>query len=154
MERAVVLLKPDTVQRGLIGEITHRFERKGLQLVALKMVSLEDAFLDEWYAHHKDKPFFPGLKSYMKAWPTVAMLWQGVDATGTIRQMLGPTKGRVADAGTIRGDFAMSTQYNLVHASETVEIAKKEEALMFKPEEIFDWEKLNTPLIYAAEEMK
>lgn len=154
MERSVVLIKPDGVQRALVGEIVNRFERKGLQLVAMKMVSLEDAFLDVWYAHHKDKPFFPGLKKYMKAYPTIAMLWEGTDAASTIRTMLGPTKGRQAPAGTIRGDFAMSTQYNLVHASESAEIAQKEAQLMFKKEEIFPWEKIDLALIYSEDEMK
>src|SRR3989344_7694876 len=105
MERSVVLIKPDGVQRGLIGEIIHRFERKGLQLVALKMISLSDVLLDEWYVHHKDKPFFSALKSYMKSYPVVAMLWEGPDAALTIRKMIGITKSREAEPGTIRGDF-------------------------------------------------
>ena len=154
MERSVVLIKPDGVQRGLVGEIITRFERKGLQLVAMKMVSLEDAFLDLWYAHHKDKPFFPGLKKYMKSYPTIAMLWEGADTASTIRMMLGVTKARQAEPGSIRGDFAMSTQYNLVHASENAEIARREEEIMFKKEDIFPWKKIDLELIYASDEMK
>ncbi len=153
MERSVVLVKPDGVQRGLVGEIIHRFERKGLKLVGLKMISLNDAILDEWYVHHKDKPFFGGLKSYMKSYPVVAMLWEGKDAVATIRKMVGITLARSAEAGTIRGDFAMSQQYNLIHASETVEIAKKEQGLIFSADEIFDWKKTSTPHTYTEEEL-
>ena len=154
MERTVVLVKPDGVQRGLIGEIIHRFERKGLRLAAAKMIALDDALLDEWYAHHKDKPFFGGLKSYMKSYPVVAMLWEGVDAVETVRKMTGVTKARAAEPGTIRGDFAMSQQYNLIHASENSEIAEREEKLMFDPSEIFAWEKKDYEHIYIDDERK
>ena len=153
MERSVVLVKPDGVQRALIGEIIHRFERKGLKLVGLKMISLKDALLDEWYAHHKDKPFFGGLKSYMKSYPVVAMLWEGKDVVVTVRKMVGITLARDAEPGTIRGDFAMSQQYNLIHASETVEIARKEAGLVFNKDEIFDWEKHDLTHIYLKDEM-
>lgn len=154
MERSVVLVKPDGLQRGLVGEIIHRFERKGLKLAAIKMISLEDAILDEWYTHHKDKPFFSGLKNYMKSYPVVAMLWEGSEIVVAIRKLIGITKAREAEPGTIRGDFAMSQQYNLIHASETVETAKKEEQLIFAPEEIFSWEKKDYPLIYLKEELE
>jgi len=154
MERSVILVKPDGVQRGLIGEIIHRFERKGLKLVGIKMIALDDAILEEWYVHHKDKPFFGPLKEYMMSYPVVAMLWEGRDVVGTIRQMVGVTLAREAEPGTIRGDFAMSQQYNLIHASESVEIAKKEEKLMFEPHEIFSWEKLDSSHIYTEEELK
>lgn len=152
MERTVVLVKPDGVQRGLIGEVMHRFERKGMRLAAVKMIALDDALLDEWYAHHKDKPFFPGLKSYMKSYPVVAMLWEGLDAVATVRKMIGVTKARDAEPGTIRGDFAMSQQYNLIHASENSEIALREEKLMFDAKEIFAWEKRDYENIYLPEE--
>src|SRR5581483_8587728 len=148
MEKTVVLVKPDGIQRGLVGEIISRFERKGLKIAALKMISLSDAILDEWYAHHKDKAFFPSLKSYMKSVPVVAMLWEGKDAVATVRKMIGITLAREAEPRTIRGDFAMSQQYNLIHASENSEVAKKEEALVFDPSEIFDWDKADIPLIY------
>src|SRR3989344_3084062 len=154
MERSVVLVKPDGVQRALIGEIIHRFERKGLKLVGLKMISLKDALLDEWYAHHKDKSFFGGLKSYMKSYPVVAMLWEGKESVATIRKMIGATLAREAEPGTIRGDFAMSQQYNLIHASESVEIAKKEEKLIFSDSEIFDWDKFDYRHVYTEEEME
>lgn len=152
MERSVVIVKPDGVQRGLIGEIIHRFERKGLKLVGLKMIALDDALLDEWYAHHKDKAFFPDLKEFMKSYPVVAMLWEGIDAVATIRKMTGVTRARDAEAGTIRGDFGMSQQYNLIHASENTEIAKKEEKLMFEKNEIFTWTKTDEPHVYLKEE--
>lgn len=154
MERSVVLVKPDGVQRGLIGEIIHRFERKGLKLVGLKMISLNDAVLNEWYEHHKDKPFFGGLKTYMKSYPMVAMLWEGKDVVTTVRKMIGITKARDAESGTIRGDFAMSQQYNLVHASESIETAKKEQSLIFSPEEIFNWKKSDLDNIYLKDELK
>lgn len=153
MERSVVLVKPDGVQRALIGEIIHRFERKGLKLVGIKMIALDDAILDEWYAHHKDKSFFVPLKLYMKSYPVVAMLWEGKDAVLTVRKMTGITLARAAEPGTIRGDFGMSQQYNLIHASETVEIAKKEQGLMFQPSEIFDWQKTDHVHTYIKEEL-
>lgn len=154
MERSVVLVKPDGVQRGLIGEIIHRFERKGLRLAAIKMISLTDAILDEWYAHHKDKPFFPKLKSYMKSYPVVAMLWEGLDSVATIRTMIGITKAREANPGTIRGDFAMSQQYNLIHASENTAAADKESGLIFTSVDIFDWKKEDYSHIYLDDEQK
>lgn len=152
MERSVILIKPDGVQRGLIGEIIHRFERKGLKLVGIKMISLDDAILDEWYAHHKDKPFFQGLKAYMKSVPVIAMLLEGLDAVATIRKMVGITKARDAESGTIRGDFAMSQQYNLIHASENAEIAQREVGLMFSASEIFEWNKSDLKHIYLDQE--
>ena len=152
MERSVILVKPDGVQRGLIGEVIHRFERKGLKLIGLKMISLSDAILDEWYVHHKDKPFFGALKSYMKSYPVVAMLLEGKDAVVTVRKMIGVTRARDAEPGTIRGDFAMSQQYNLVHASESIETAKKEQSLIFDKSEIFDWNKTDLENIYFEDE--
>lgn len=154
MEQTVVLIKPDGVQRGLIGEILHRFERKGLKLAAIKMISLDDTILDEWYFHHKEKPFFPALKSYMKSYPVVAMLWEGIDVAVTVRKLIGITKAREAEPGTIRGDFAMSQQYNLIHASESPEAAERERAIIFDKAEIFDWEKVDDIHVYLQEERK
>jgi len=154
MEQTVVLVKPDGVQRGLVGEIISRFEHKGLKLASIKMISLTDAILDEWYAHHKDKPFFPSLKSYMKSYPIVAMLWEGIDAASTVRTMIGITKAREAAPGTIRGDFAMSQQYNLIHASEDVTAAEREQRIIFQESEIFDWEKVDDVHIYLEDERK
>jgi len=154
MERSVVLVKPDGVQRGLIGEIIHRFERKGLKIVGMKMISLNDAILDEWYAHHKNKPFFGGLKSYMKSYPVMAILLEGKDVVMTVRKMIGVTRARDAEPGTVRGDFAMSQQYNLVHASENLEAAKREEMLVFNRDEIFDWNKKDLQHVYLPDELK
>ena len=153
MDRSVVLIKPDGVQRALVGEVIKRFEQKGLHLVGLKMINLNDSVLDEWYVHHKDKPFFSSLKKYMTSYPVVAMLWEGIEAATTIRILLGVTKGRAALPGTIRGDFGMSQQYNLVHASESSEAAEKEQDLIFKNNEIFPWEKMDLSQIYAEEEI-
>src|SRR3989304_3575555 len=133
--------------------IIQRFERKGLKLIGLKMICLNDAVLDEWYAHHKDKPFFGGLKNYMKSYPVIAMLLEGKDVVATVRKMVGITKARDAESGTIRGDFAMSQQYNLVHASETSEIAQKEEKLIFRPSEIFNWRKVSVINTYLENEL-
>lgn len=153
MQRTIVLVKPDGVQRGLIGRIIDRFEQKGLHLVGLKMMAMTDDVLDIWYEHHKDKPFFPSLKSYMKSYPLIAMLWEGMDAAETVRKMIGVTLGRKAEPGTIRGDFAMSQQYNLIHASESDQAAEKEAGLIFKEEEIFPWKKLDLTQIYSEEEL-
>lgn len=154
MEQTVVLVKPDGLQRGLIGEVIHRFERKGLHLVALKMVNMTDDVLNEWYEHHKDKPFFPSLKGYMQSYPVVAMVLEGMDAAVTVRTMIGVTKARDAQPGTIRGDFGMSQQFNLIHASESGEAAQKEIGLLFNDSEIFPWKKIDVNQIYSEEELK
>lgn len=154
MEHSVVLVKPDGLQRGLVGSIIHRFERKGLKLAGIKMLALDDPILEQWYSHHKDKPFFAGLKDYMKSSPIVAMLWEGVEAVSAVRKITGITLAREAEAGSVRGDFAMSQQFNLIHASENVEIAKKEEKLIFRPEEIFNYPRTLEPHIYTEEELR
>lgn len=146
------MVKPDGVQRGLIGGIIKRFEQKGLKLIAAKMAALDDELLNKWYVHHQDKPFFASLKTYMKSAPVVAMLWEGKDAVAVVRKMVGITLARNAEPGTIRGDLAMSQQYNLVHASESLEIAQKEEKLMFSPSEIFEWKKDDCKNIYLESE--
>ncbi len=153
-QQTVVLIKPDGVQRGLIGEILHRFERKGLKLVGLKMLYMTDELLEEWYAHHKDKPFFGNLKAFMKQTPIVASLWEGLDAIETVRKIAGITKAREAEAGSVRGDLGMSIQLNLIHASDSVEAAKKERDLIFKPEEVFDYQSITEVLIYSPDERK
>ena len=154
LERSVILLKPDGLQRGLLGEIVSRFEQKGLKLVGLKLMRLNDDVLDAWYAHHKDKDFFKDLKDFMMSSPVVAMLWEGVEAIDTVRKIVGVTHGRLAEAGSIRGDFSMSQQLNLIHASDSNESAKKETDLIFAAEEIFSWESAADCLIYSKEELK
>jgi len=153
LERSVILLKPDGLQRGLLGQIVGRFERKGLKLVGLKLMRLTDDVLDSWYAHHKDKGFFKDLKEFMMSSPVVAMLWEGVEAIDTVRKIVGVTHGRLAEAGSIRGDFSMSQQLNLIHASDGVDTAKKETDLIFKDDEIFEWESAADCLIYSKEEL-
>lgn len=152
MERSVVLIKPDGLQRGLVGAIINRLERKGLKLVGIKMAALDDPILDEWYSHHKDKPFFNDLKKFMKSTPVVAMLWEGLEAVFAIRKITGITKAREAEMGSIRGDFGMSQSFNLIHASDSEEAAKREEKLLFRAEEIFDYNKSEYLHIYAEEE--
>ena len=153
MERTVVLIKPDGLQRGLVGEIMHRFERKGLKLVGIKMIRLNDDILDSWYAHHKDKPFFTTLKSFMEWTPVVAMLWEGIEAINAVRKIVGITKSREAEAGSIRGDFGMSGSQNIIHASDSPESAEKEMGLIFNGDEIFEYDSATDLLIYSKEEI-
>lgn len=152
MEKTVVLVKPDGVQRGLIGEIIARFENKGLKLCALKMMNMTDEIIDEWYAHHKERSFFPALKSFMTSYPIVAMSWEGVEAASVVRKMIGITQARQAEPGTIRGDYAISTQMNLIHASESKEAAEKELGIIFADNDLFTWERTDTPHLYGADE--
>ncbi|MCD8484817.1 nucleoside-diphosphate kinase [Candidatus Woesebacteria bacterium] len=152
MEQSVVLVKPDGLQRGLIGEIISRFERKGLKLVAIKMVNLDDEVLDQWYGHHKEKPFFPKLKGFMMQTPIIAMVWEGLDSIDTIRKLVGVTKGREAEGGSVRGDFAMSMSNNLIHASDSPESASKEKGLLFTDEEVFEYVSALDMLVYSEEE--
>lgn len=152
VQQSVVLVKPDGLQRGLVGEIINRFERKGLKLVALKMIRLTDNQLETWYVHHKDKPFFPKLRSYMQLTPVVAMLWEGVECIDAVRKLVGITKAREAEAGSIRGDLGMSQQMNLIHASDAVESALKEKDIMFEPSDIYDYQKDVEVYIYSEEE--
>lgn len=147
MERTLVIIKPDALQRNVIGEIITRFERKGLKIVGCKMMRLDDAVLTEHYAHHKDKPFFSNIKEFMKHSPVILMVLQGAGAVQGVRLIAGATKGVEADAGTIRGDLAMSNQ-NLVHASDSPETAKEEIKRFFKQEELFDYEKLDDCMVY------
>lgn len=152
MQRTVVLLKPDTLQRGLVGEIIHRLERKGLKIVGLKMMAVSDAILEEHYAHHKDKPFFEGLKKFMASSPIVCMLVEGLDAISVARKMAGATNAREAELGSIRGDFAMSTSANIIHVSDSAKTAREEEVRFFKSDEIFDWQSATAPYLYGEDE--
>lgn len=152
MQRTVVLLKPDAIQRGLYGEIISRFEQKGLKLVACKMMMANDKILDEHYAHHKEKPFFASLKKFMKSAPLLTMLWEGVDVVDVARKMTGVTNGRNADLGTIRGDLSTSLSNNLIHVSDSVEAAEAEEKRFFEKGEVFDWERLLEGAVYGEEE--
>ena len=139
MERTLILLKPCTVQRRLIGEIINRIERKGLRIIGMKMMQLNEAILNEHYAHLADKPFFPTLKNAMMAAPVIAICAEGTEAVTVMRTITGATNGRKAAPGTIRGDYGMSGQENIVHASDSVENAEIEIRRFFKPEEIFEY---------------
>jgi len=154
MQKTVVLVKPDGIQRGLVGEIMSRFEKKGLKLVGLKMLVLTDDILDEWYKHHKDRSFFADLKKFMKWTPIVAMCWQGLEVIPAVRKIVGTTKGREAEAGSIRGDFGMSGSQNIIHASDSVGAAEKEAGLLFDKDELFEYGSAMECLIYADEERK
>jgi len=152
MQRSAVLVKPDGLQRGLIGEIVSRFERKGLKLVGMKMTFLTDEQLSEWYIEHKEKPFFGDLKSFMKTHPIVAMVWEGIEAISTIRKLVGTTSGREAEGGSIRGDFAMSKQHNLIHASSSESDAKREVEIIFDHDELFEYSTVLDSAIYSEKE--
>ncbi len=151
-EQTLILIKPDAIQRGLVGEITTRFERKGLKLVAIKMISLSEAILREHYAHIADKPFFPGVAKFMQSTPVVAMCWEGLAVVDTVRKITGITKAREAEAGSIRGDFAMSVACNVIHASDTAENAKKEVKRFFNEDELFAYDKSEYVHVYAEDE--
>ncbi len=151
-ERTLVLIKPDALQRSLVGEILHRFERKGLKIAGLKMIHLGDAILEEHYAHHKEKPFFPKLRDFMKQAPVVAIALEGIEAVAVVRALCGETSGRKALPGTIRGDFSVSQQANIVHASDSPENAEVEVKRFFKPEELFNYQHGNFNFVYGEEE--
>ena len=136
MQRTLILLKPDAVQRRLVGEITARFERKGLRLVGLKLVQVSRELAEKHYAVHKGKPFYESLLTFLASGPTVALVWEGREAVAVGRNLMGVTDGVKSPPGTIRGDFALSVQNNLVHGSDSAENAATEIALWFKPEEL------------------
>ena len=152
MERTLVLLKPSAVQRALIGEVISRFEKKGLRIVGMKMLQLTDELLAQHYSHLVDKPSFPLLRDSMKKTPVVAMCLEGVDAIEVVRFITGYTNGRKAVPGTIRGDYCMSNQQNIVHASDSPSAAAIELNRFFKPEELFDFGNLNMDRLYAVDE--
>jgi len=151
--RTAVLVKPDGLQRGLIGEIINRFEKKGLKLIGLKMVNMSDEQLSDWYQEHKDKSFFGDLKSFMGSMPIVAMVWEGIDAVPVVRKLVGTTLGREAEAGSIRGDFGMSQQFNLIHASANGDDAVREIKIVFSDKELFSYSSVMDAVIYADYEL-
>ena len=136
MQQTLILLKPDAVLRRLSGEIIHRFERKGLRLAGLKLVKCSRDLAEKHYAVHKGKPFYDSLLTFLTSGPTVAMVWEGREAIAACRNLMGLTDGVKAPPGTIRGDFALSVQNNLVHGSDSPENAAIEIALWFKPDEL------------------
>ena len=140
MERTLVILKPDAVQRALVGRILARFEAKGLRLVALKMVRLDRAAAERLYAPHKGKAFYEPLLRFVTSGPSVLVCLEGKGAVAAVRKMLGATFGPDAEPGTVRGDFAVSNRFNLAHASDSPETAEREIALFFKSAELLEWQ--------------
>lgn len=153
MEQTLIIIKPSGVIRGIIGEVISRFEKKGLVIAGMKMIQLTDKILEEHYAHLVSRPFFPSLKNSMKASPVIVMCVKGVDAVAVVRSMTGATNGRNAAPGTIRGDYSMSGQQNIVHASDSVENAEIELNRFFAPSEIFDYKSAMLNYLYADDEM-
>jgi len=147
-ERTFVAVKPDGVQRGLTGEIIKRFEARGFKLVGMKMMQGTEAHLKQHYADLADKPFFGGLVKYMASSPVVAMCWEGTNVVLTGRKMMGETKPFDSLPGTIRGDYCIEIGRNIIHGSDSVESAKKEIALWFKPEELCSWTQAAASWIY------
>ena len=153
IQKTLVILKPDCLVRGLVGEVTRRFELKGLHLCGMKMMKLTDSLLNEHYAHLKDKPFFSQVKNSMLRGPVIVCCYSGFDAVEVVRTLSGTTNGRKANPGTIRGDFSMSFQENIIHASDSLEHAKVEIKRFFKDSELFTYDQPNINFIYGVEEL-
>lgn len=141
MERTLILVKPDGVQRGLIGEIIARFERRGLKLVGLKFIQMSQELAERHYAVHQARPFYASLVTYITSGPVVAMVWEGKAAVAAARATIGATNPVAANGGTIRGDFGLEIGRNLVHGSDSAENAVQEVNLFFTPEELVTWER-------------
>ena len=152
MERSLVLLKPDCVQRRLMGKIITRFEDKAIEIVAMKLMKVTPELAKQHYAEHVEKPFYPGLEEFITAAPVVAIVAQGLDVIRVIREMLGATNGLSAAPGTIRGDYSSSRQMNLVHASDGTEAATREIGLYFSDDEICDFESCMVSWCRAGDE--
>ena len=152
MQRTLVLLKPDCVERRLMGKIISRFEDKGLNIIAAKFMRVTPELAKQHYAEHVEKPFYPGLEAFITGAPVMAMVVEGLEVIRVVREMLGATSGLKAAAGTIRGDYSSSRQMNLVHASDGPEAAAREIELYFKPEEICQYEPTLTPWLKAGDE--
>lgn len=139
MEQTVILIKPDAMKRGLIGKIISRFEEAGFRIIAAKLIRMDDELLNIWYAHHKDKDFFPSLCAFMKECPVLAMIWTGEKVVEGARQIAGPTDPKKAPKGTLRGDYGTENPRNILHASDTPEAAEKEKNLIFAPKEVLEY---------------
>ena len=148
-EQTFIMIKPDGVQRGLIGEVISRFEKKGFYLKAMKLVNVEKSFAEKHYADLSSKPFFAGLVEYIISGPVVAMVWEGKSVVSTGRKLVGATNPLAAEPGTIRGDFAVDIGRNVIHGSDSIENARKDIALWF-PEGIAEWRSNQHPWIYEA----
>ncbi|MDR1719680.1 MAG: nucleoside-diphosphate kinase [Dysgonamonadaceae bacterium] len=154
MERTLVILKPSAVQRGIIGEIITRFEKKGLKIVGMKLIWLTDDILEEHYAHLKSESFFQRIKDSMKSCPVIVSCLEGKDAVEVVRKIIGVTNGRNAQPGTIRGDYSMSVQENIVHASDSPETAVVELNRFFSKDELFDYPHAMRSYLYSNNEME
>jgi nucleoside-diphosphate kinase len=152
MERTLILLKPDCVQRRLMGRIIGRFEEKGLNIVAAKLMRVAPELSKKHYAEHVQKPFYPGLEAFITGAPVMAMVIEGLEAIRVVREMLGATSGLKAAPGTIRGDYSSSRQMNLVHASDGPEAAAREIKLYFSDNEVHSYEPTLTPWLKAGDE--
>lgn len=152
MERTLIILKPDCMQRGLCGAVLSRFERRGFAIAGMKLAKLTHALLEEHYSHLKGKPFFPALVEFMSSSPVIVAVIEGKDAVEIVRNMCGATNARNAENGTIRGDFALSTQYNVIHASDSKEAAEKEVKRFFKPDELHPYRRALEGYTYSSEE--
>lgn len=148
MERTFIAIKPDGVQRGLVGEIIQRFESKGFKLVGLKQLQVSRALAEEHYGEHKERPFFSGLVDFITSSPVVAMVWEGKDVVASARKMIGATNPLDSNPGTIRGDFGIDIGRNIIHGSDAVETAQREIALWFSDSEIATWEPTIATWIY------
>ena len=148
MERTLILLKPDALQRGLAGEIISRFERRGLKFVGMKLMQLDDAFARRHYAEHEGKPFLDSLIEFITRGPLIAAALEGPNAIELVRKQMGATDPQNADAGTVRGDLALFIQYNLIHGSDSVESAAREIALFFDEADLLDWERSSDPWVF------
>ena len=148
IQKSFVMMKPDAVQRRLMGKILSRFEEKGLQIVAVKLIQIDEELAKTHYGEHAEKPFFPGLVEYITSSPALAMVIEGEEAITTIRKLVGATNPLEADLGTIRGDFGMDTGRNIIHASDAPESAEREISLFFNEDEICDYEIVDNSLIY------
>ena len=149
MEKTFVMLKPDAVQRNLAGEIINRLEKRGLKLVALKMLKIDNELAEKHYGEHKGKPFFQTLVDFITSGPVIAMIWEGQNAVQVARKMMGSTDPQVAEPGTIRGDYALFTGNNIVHGSDSLESAAREIDLFFFPAEVISYKKDMEPWIYG-----
>lgn len=153
MEQTLIIFKPSSIERGLVGEIMSRFQNKGLVIAGIKMMQLNETILREHYAHLVDRPFFPFILNSMTACPVIVMALRGRDAVKVVRLMTGATNGREALPGTIRGDYSLSGQENIIHASSSIEDAEVEIKRFFKDDELFDWMPANRPFLYAPDEI-
>lgn len=152
MQKTLVIIKPSAIQRSLVGEVVSRFEKKGLQIIGFKMMTLSDEMIEIHYAHLKDKPFFKRIKDSMQVTPLFVLALKGLDAVEVVRNMSGSTNSRKAEPGTIRGDYSMSVQENIVHTSDSVESSIIELARFFKDEELFDYKPLLLTHLYSNDE--